>query len=122
MPSVEVIETGSGNRAISIALKSRPDVILLDILMPGVNGLQVLKDLKSNENSELRKIPVIILTGVGNKEVIFKAKKMGAVDYVIKPFNEKVFLLKIKKYMKISQKSFIKNGERSKPAEDSTKS
>jgi len=122
MPSVEVVETGNSEHSLAIVKKCRPDLILLDVLMPKVNGLTLLKALKKSENSETRKIPVIMISGVGNREVNIKAKKMGAVDYVTKPFNYKVFLLKIRKYMKINQKSFIKNGEISKPAEDSMKS
>ena len=102
LPSVEVIETGNGEEALEIAKKERPELILLDVLMPGINGLQVLKDLKENESKELRRIPVIMLTGVGNREVIAKSKRLGADDYITKPFNEKIFLLKIKKYIDYS--------------------
>jgi len=102
LPSVEVIETGNGEEALEIAKKERPELILLDVLMPGINGLQVLKDLKENESKELRRIPVIMLTGVGNREVIAKSKRLGAADYITKPFNEQIFLLKIKKYINYS--------------------
>lgn len=107
-PPLEVIETGNGEEALEIAKKERPELILLDVLMTGINGLQVLKDLKANESKELRKIPVIMLTGVGNREVMAKSKRLGAVDYITKPFNEKVFLLKIKKYIDYSQEKFLK--------------
>lgn len=102
LPSVEVIETGNGEEALEIAKKERPELILLDVLMPRINGLQVLKDFKENESKELRRIPVIMLTGVGNREVIAKSKRLGADDYITKPFNEKIFLLKIKKYIDYS--------------------
>lgn len=99
LPSVGVVETGDGNLAVSVAKNYKPNLILLDVLMPNINGLQVLKSLKESEDEEVRKIPVIMLTGVGNKEIITEAKKMGAVDYITKPYNKKVFLLKVRKYL-----------------------
>ena len=99
LPSVDILETGDGEKALNIAESSIPDLILLDVLLPNMNGLQVLKALKESKNKEIRKIPVIMLTGIVNREIAIQAIKMGAVDYITKPFNRKVFLLKIKKYL-----------------------
>ena len=99
LPSVDILETGVGEKALNIAESSIPDLILLDVLLPNMNGLQVLKALKESKYEEIRKIPVIMLTGIGNKEIALQAEKMGAVDYITKPFNRKVLLLKIKKYL-----------------------
>ena len=100
LPSVEVLETGNGKQALSIAKNNKPNLILLDILMSSMNGLQVLKVLKESENLQIKRIPVIMLTGVSNREINEKARKIGAVDYITKPFNEKIFLMKIKNYLK----------------------
>ena len=100
MSSVEVIETGKAEDVLKIIKTHKPDLIILDVLMPGMNGLEVLKVLKENEEREIRKIPVMMLTGVGNKEIIIKARKLGAVDYITKPIDEKIFLLKLKKYLR----------------------
>ena len=100
LPSVDIVETGDGKQALSLAEKSIPGLVLLDVMMDGMNGLQVLKYLKKSDRPEVRKIPVIMLTGVGNREIATKSKKLGAVDYITKPFNEKILLMKIKNYLR----------------------
>ncbi|MFC1562715.1 PleD family two-component system response regulator [candidate division KSB1 bacterium] len=100
LPSIDVIEAEDDEKVLKIAENNKPDLILLDILMPRMNGLQVLKFLKKSKHKETRKIPVIMLTGVRNKEINIQAEKIGAVDYITKPFDEKIFLLKLKKYLK----------------------
>ncbi|MBI4036372.1 response regulator [Candidatus Daviesbacteria bacterium] len=72
----------SGEEGIKRAQDNNPDLILLDIIMPNLNGLQVLEKLKNN--SQTKTIPVVILTVVGEKEIIDKALKLGAVGYIIK--------------------------------------
>ena len=101
LPDITVIDCGEGNTALNMTKHHQPDLILLDVKMPGLNGLQVLKLLKNNENRNVRGIPVLMITGVGNQEIMFQAKNMGAEDYIVKPFDEKIFLLKIKKYLKV---------------------
>lgn len=98
--SIEIIETGNGDEVLNLTESCKPDLILMDVLMPGTNGLELLKSLKSNANKEVQNIPVIMLTGVGNREVARKASELGAVDFITKPFNERLFLLKLRKYMK----------------------
>ena len=100
LPSIEFIEAENGVQALKIVKNNKPDLILLDVLMPQVNGLVVLKNLKENKNIEIRKIPVIILTAIGNREINIKARELGAVDYITKPYNEKLLLTKIKKYLR----------------------
>lgn len=75
-----------------------PDLILLDILMPYVNGLEVLKKIKSNE--KLNKIPVILLTNLSQKEEIGQGFVLGAKDYLIKShFTPSEVLDKIRVYL-----------------------
>ena len=100
LPSIEFIEAENGEQALKIVENNKPDLILLDVLMPQMNGLMVLKNLKENKNIEIRKIPVIILTAVGNREINVKARKLGAVDYMTKPYNEKLLLRMIKRYLR----------------------
>ena len=99
LPSVDILEIGDGKEALSIVESLIPNLILLDVKLPNMNGLQVLKALKESKDKEIRKIPVIMLTGIVNKEIAIQAEKMGAVVYITKPFNRKVLLLKIKKYL-----------------------
>ena len=81
----EVISTVNGGEALEIATREKPDLILLDIMMPVMNGFQVLRKLKSQE--ETKNIPVIMLTSkVQEKDVVF-GLETGAEDYITKPFS-----------------------------------
>lgn len=81
----------NGNYVMPEAKKFIPELILLDLLLPGKHGLEVLKELKAD--AELRDIPVIILSNLDNDEDIKKGLGLGAVDYFVKtqhPINEVV--------------------------------
>ncbi len=71
-----------GESALTVAGESNPNLILLDLLLPGVNGFEVLGQLKKSD--KLKSIPVIVFSNLGQKEDIEKAQKLGAVDYLIK--------------------------------------
>ncbi|MBU0707799.1 response regulator [Patescibacteria group bacterium] len=71
-----------GEEGLAKAKSLKPDIILLDIIMPKIDGFVVLKALK--EDPELKKIPVILLTNLGQDEDIKKGKELGACDYFIK--------------------------------------
>ena len=76
----------NGKKALELATGDNPpDLILLDIVMPGMDGYEVCKRLKENENT--REIPVIFLTAKTESESIIKGFTLGAADYVTKPFN-----------------------------------
>ncbi|EKD28053.1 MAG: Sensor protein [uncultured bacterium] len=88
------ITAGSGKAGIELAMKEKPTIILLDLLMPEMDGYEVMKQLKSNPLTE--KIPVILFTAAPPEEVIKKGGQvMEAVDFVIKPFDEKALLFLI---------------------------
>ncbi|MCU4174370.1 PP2C family protein-serine/threonine phosphatase [Carboxylicivirga sp. N1Y90] len=77
---------GDGDTALEIAFsRNKPDLILLDIIMPGLNGYEVCKFLKTNELT--KDIPVIFITGQNDPESIIKGFEAGAVDFITKPFN-----------------------------------
>lgn len=82
---------------IKIAKEHNPSVILLDILMPKLDGYMICKILKRNVNTE--KIPVIFMTGMASKEYILKAIKAGATDYIVKPFMPDDLLTKLRKIL-----------------------
>lgn len=81
---VNVIMADNGNEAIQIAKEILPDMILLDIMMPVVSGFDVCLELK--ENYETKDIPIIFLTAKIDTEDIVKGLRLGAVDYINKPF------------------------------------
>ena len=79
---MEVSVAGDGNTALDMALKYNFDVIVLDIMLPGINGIQVCREIrKKNEN-----IAIIMLTALGSTENIVTGLESGADDYLVKPF------------------------------------
>lgn len=93
----EVIATQSGPVGLALAVSQKPDLIILDIIMPEIDGLTVLKDLRS-ENYTCQ-VPVILLTAKGRTEDILEAEKYRPTDYVIKPVQLSYLLGLIKKYL-----------------------
>ena len=76
-----VIHAGNGEDALQKANDNQPDVILLDIILPGMNGFEVLKRLN---DSPVQGTPVAFLSNLGQKEDIEKGKKLGARDFIVK--------------------------------------
>ncbi|BBO76449.1 sigma-54-dependent Fis family transcriptional regulator [Desulfosarcina widdelii] len=79
----EIITASNGYEALKIIDSEAPDLVLLDIWMPGIDGIETLKEIKKNSSS----LPVIIITGHGNVETAVKATKLGAFDLIEKPLN-----------------------------------
>lgn len=78
----ELFNAATGDDALKIAKEEKPDIILLDILLPGMDGFEVLKQLK--EGSETKDIPVIILSNLGQESDIEKGKELGAELFLTK--------------------------------------
>jgi DNA-binding response OmpR family regulator len=78
----DIVEAVDGEKGIENARKERPDLVLLDLILPGIDGFEVLAKLKADP--KLSNIPVIILSNLGQKTDIEKGIEMGAVDYLIK--------------------------------------
>jgi DNA-binding response OmpR family regulator len=79
---IEVAQARDGMEGLKVASEFRPDIILLDILMPNLDGFETLKRLKKDKS--LKAIPVIILSNLAHKEDIEQGIKIGATDYLIK--------------------------------------
>lgn len=82
----DVVPLNSGVRALQYLKREIPDLILLDIQMELKNGIETLKEIRERE--ECKNIPVIMLTSMRDKEMVFESVKLGVEDYVIKPFNK----------------------------------
>jgi len=78
----EVSEAVDGEEGIKKIKEEKPDLILLDLILPGIDGFEVLSKMK--EDPALASIPVIILSNLGQKDDVEKGLKMGAIDYLIK--------------------------------------
>ena len=87
-----------GEQALKRAVEYPPDLILLDIIMPGMSGYDVLTKLKGSEKT--RDIPVIFITGLDTSEAEMKGLELGADDYIFKPFNDDIVRLRIKNQLK----------------------
>jgi DNA-binding response OmpR family regulator len=95
----EVVEAIDGEEGLKKARQDKPDVILLDLILPEMDGFEVLAKLK--ENSAVSAIPVIILSNLGEKEDVEKGLKLGAVDYLVKAhFTPGEIVEKINKVLK----------------------
>jgi CheY-like chemotaxis protein len=77
-----VVEVEDGEEGIEKIKKTKPDLILLDLILPGIDGFEVLSRIK--EYPDLAKIPVIVLSNLGQRDDIEKAIKLGANDYLVK--------------------------------------
>ena len=98
LENYQVISATGGEEALKQARDLRPDLILLDIMMPGIDGYEVCTQLRKDERS--KDIPIIFLTAKTEKEDIDKAFGIGGQDYIAKPFDANDLMEKVKKYLK----------------------
>jgi DNA-binding response OmpR family regulator len=102
----EVVLAEDGQKGIRQSKETRPDLILLDLLLPKADGFEVLGTLKSEP--ELKNIPVIIITNLADKESIEKASSLGAADYIIKVnISSKEIVQKVKDVLSAKQPTNI---------------
>ncbi len=97
---MDVICADSGEKALEIARQKLPDLILLDLMLPGVDGLNVCRTLK-NEGATAN-IPVVMLTAKGEEADIVVGLELGADDYIPKPFSPRVLMARIKAVLRRS--------------------
>ncbi len=95
----EVGSASDGFKALKFIENIMPDLILLDVMMPGMDGFEVCKKLKSNITT--KHIPIIFLTAKTNTADIVKGFKLGGVDYVSKPFNSEELLARVNTHIEI---------------------
>ncbi len=93
----DLVLCGDGRSGIDKAVEERPDLILLDIYMPGISGLEVCKAVR--DNSEISSTPVILLTAGALKEEVSEGYAIGADDYIFKPFEPEELIERIEKLL-----------------------
>lgn len=91
----------NGESALAIALKAKPSLILLDIMMPGIDGFEVCRRLKADPETEA--IPVIFFTALGDTKDKVKGFDLGAVDYVSKPFQAEEVIARVNTHLTINR-------------------
>jgi len=84
------LKANSGHEAVELVKRESPDLVILDINMPGMDGFQTCEMLR--ESPENCSLPIVMLTGRGDESTIVKALERGADGYIIKPFNQKELL------------------------------
>lgn len=92
----------NGNDALAQVKKIRPDLILLDIIMPGMSGFDVCRRLK--EDQDVSDIPVIFITALDQPEEEKEGLKLGAADYISKPFNPDIVHLRVSNHIELKRK------------------
>lgn len=106
----EVMLAENGRMAFEILKSERPDLILLDIMMPEISGYDVIDEIKKNE--ELKNIPIMLVTALDDRDNRIKGLELGAVDYISKPFDRVEILTKIN--------NIITNNDLKKQEKDNT--
>nr|WP_315184616.1 diguanylate cyclase [uncultured Albidiferax sp.] len=91
-----VVLAKSGEMALSLAARHKPDIVLLDVVMPGMDGYQVLRTLKSQD--ETRHIPVIFISALDSMADEEKGLLLGAVDYITKPFHAPIVRARVRNH------------------------
>ncbi len=93
----EILEAVDGQKALHLIEKERPDLILLDLRLPVMDGYEVCRRVKADE--KLKDIPVVILTASVTSDMQIKIEQLKADDYVIKPFDSEMLLAKVKHFL-----------------------
>ncbi len=94
----EALSVINGDKALSAAKAEAPDLILLDLMLPGMDGLSVCRALKADP--DLRQVPIMMVTAKGEEADIIVGLELGADDYIVKPFSPRVLLARIKAVMR----------------------
>jgi len=97
MYGYDVTPVMDGLEVVNTACGAKPDLILCDILLPGMNGMDVLKDIRSRE--EFDSVPFIFLTSHSENSDELMAKQLGADDYIIKPFDGELLIQKVSHHL-----------------------
>ncbi|MEO0599697.1 MAG: response regulator, partial [Chloroflexota bacterium] len=97
----EVVIALNGKEALEKVDEKRPDLILLDIQMPGMNGYEVCEKIKDDEDTE--DIPIIFLSALSDTKDIVKGFEVGGVDYVSKPFKYREVLARVESQLALAQ-------------------
>src|ERR1700704_2120145 len=93
----EILPANSGAQAFQRLAVRRPDLILLDLLMPEMDGFEVCRRIR--ENPEWTEIPIIFLSAADNKDMVVRALEGGGVDYVMKPFDTAELISRVRTHL-----------------------
>lgn len=98
----DVLQAADGVEGLAVARRERPDLILLDVAMPCMDGVEMLGRLQSDPG--LRQIPVIMLTGEASRQMVVKIARMGVRDYLVKPFSDELLVERATRVVELAPK------------------
>jgi two-component system cell cycle response regulator len=99
----QMCEAGNGEEGLAVAARDKPDLILLDVTMPVMDGVTMLTKLK--EDPALKAIPVIMLTAESGRDNVLQIAKLGVRDYLVKPFKENQLIEKAGRIIQLQKKA-----------------
>jgi len=94
----EVLDCDSGEQALSLSRAKQPDLIVLDLMLPGIDGIEVCRRLRADPKTAA--IPIVILTAKGEDADVVAGLEVGAEDYVVKPFSGKVLAARVRRLLR----------------------
>jgi two-component system cell cycle response regulator len=98
----QMCEACNGEEGLAVAAREKPDLIILDVTMPVMDGVTMLTKLK--EDPELKSIPVVMLTAESGRENVLQIAKLGVRDYLVKPFKENQLIEKAERIVPLQKK------------------
>jgi CheY-like chemotaxis protein len=99
----QMCEASNGEEGLAVAAREKPDLIILDVTMPVMDGVTMLTQLK--EDPELKTIPVIMLTAESGRDNVLHIAKLGIRDYLVKPFKEDQLIEKVGRIVQLQKKA-----------------
>ena len=93
----EVMLAADSSEAFALAMADRPDLILMDVMLPHVDGLEATRRIRANP--DLAKVPVLILTGKSGRETVIESRRAGATDFMVKPIERKALIAKVREML-----------------------
>jgi DNA-binding response OmpR family regulator len=97
----DITLSSNGKDALEFLKNEKPDLILLDIMMPEINGFELCQKIK--QNPDFKNIPIIFISAIQNSKDIIKGFELGAVDYVSKPFNSKELIARVNVHVQLKK-------------------
>ncbi|NOX34484.1 MAG: response regulator [Deltaproteobacteria bacterium] len=105
-----ILTAQTGEKAIKMAKEFHPDLMVLDLMLPGIDGLEVTKNLRNNNRT--RHLPIVMLTAKGEESDIVTGLELGANDYISKPFSPKVLIARVRAILRRRRKDSTNSVDR----------
>ena len=93
-----VLKVASGEEALSVENREKPDLVILDLMLPGLDGLEVCRRLKSGQDGGA--VPIIMVTAKGEESDIVTGLELGADDYLVKPFSPRILVARVRNVLR----------------------